>query len=80
MEIKVLGTGCPKCKRVEELARRAVAEAGIKATILKVTDIDQIVSYSILSTPGLVINEEVRSSGRVPRKKEIIDWMKEAQG
>lgn len=80
MEIKILGTGCPKCKRLEELARRAAAEAGIEATITKVMDMDQIMGYSILSTPGLVINEEVRSSGRIPRKEEIINWMKEAQG
>lgn len=80
MEIKILGTGCPKCKRLEELARRAAAEAGIEATITKVMDMDQIMGYSILSTPGLVINEEVRSSGHIPRKEEIINWMKEAQG
>jgi small redox-active disulfide protein 2 len=79
MEIKILGTGCPKCKRLEALAQQAAAEASIEATITKVTDIDQIMGYSILSTPGLVINEEVRSSGRIPRKEEIINWMEEAQ-
>lgn len=80
MEIKILGTGCPKCKRLEALAREAAAEAGVEATFTKVTDIAQITSYSILSTPGLVINEDVRSSGRIPRKEEIIGWMEEAQG
>jgi len=79
MEIKILGVGCPKCKRLEELAREAAAEAGIEATITKVTDMNQIMSYSILSTPGLVIAEEVRSSGRIPRREEILGWMKEAQ-
>jgi small redox-active disulfide protein 2 len=80
MEIKILGTGCPKCKRLGDLARQAAAETSIEVTITKVTDIDQIMGYSILSTPGLVINEEVRSSGRIPRKEEIIRWMKESQG
>ena len=79
MEIKILGTGCPLCKRLEALARQAAAEAGIEATITKVTDMDQIVSYSVLSTPALVIEEEVKSSGRIPRKEEIVSWMQEAQ-
>jgi len=80
MEVKILGTGCPKCKRLEQLARQAAAEAGIQATFTKVTDVDQIMSYPILSTPGLVIDEKVKSSGRIPRKEEILGWMKEAQG
>jgi small redox-active disulfide protein 2 len=78
MHIKILGTGCPRCRRLEALARQAVAEASIEAAITKVTDMDQIMGYSIVSTPGLVINEKVRSSGRIPRKEEIIGWMKEA--
>jgi small redox-active disulfide protein 2 len=80
MEIKILGTGCPKCKRLEALVRQVAAEAGIEANFTKVTDFAQITSYSVLNTPGLVINEEVRSSGRIPRKEEIISWMEEAQG
>jgi small redox-active disulfide protein 2 len=79
MEIKILGMGCPKCKRLEELARQAVVEAGIEATVTKVTDLDQIMSYSVLSTPGLVIDETVRSSGRIPRREEIVGWIQEAQ-
>ena len=78
MEIKILGAGCPKCKRLEQVARDAAAEAGIDANFTKVTDMDQIMSYSVLVTPGLVIEEEVRSSGRIPRKEEIVGWMKEA--
>jgi len=78
MEIKILGTGCPKCKRLEELAREAAAEAGITATFTKVTDINGIMAYPIMSTPGLVVNEELKSSGRLPRKEEIIAWLKEA--
>jgi len=80
MEIKILGTGCPKCKRLEQLAREAVEEAGVdEATILHVTKMDEIMAYPILSTPGLVINEVLKSSGRLPRKEEIVTWIKEAQ-
>ena len=79
MEIKILGTGCPKCKRLEELAREAAAEAGIQAAFTKVTDINGIMAYPIMSTPGLVINEELKSSGRLPRKEEIVAWLQEAE-
>ena len=78
MEIKILGTGCPKCKRLEQLAREAVAEAGIEATIAKVTDVSAIMEYPIVSTPGLVIDEEVKASGRLPQKAEIVGWIQEA--
>jgi small redox-active disulfide protein 2 len=79
MEIKVLGTGCPKCKRLEELAREAAAEAGIEAAFTKVTDMDSIMAYPIVSTPGLVIDEQVKSSGRLPRKEEIVAWLQEME-
>ncbi len=79
MEIKVLGTGCPKCKRLEQLVREAVEEVGVEATILHVTKMDEIMAYPIMSTPGLVINEQLKSSGRLPRKEEIVNWIKEAQ-
>ena len=77
MEVKILGIGCPKCKRLEELTREAAAEAGIPINVTKVTDIPSIMAYSILSTPGLVINEKVKAAGRLPRKEEIIAWLKE---
>lgn len=79
MEIKILGTGCPKCKRLEQVAREAVAEAGVEANITKVTDMDGIMAYPIVSTPGLVIDEELVASGRLPRKDEIIAWVRGAQ-
>ena len=79
MEVKVLGTGCPKCKRLEQVAREAAAEVGINATFTKVASMNDIMAYPIVSTPGLVINEEVKSSGRLPRKEEVIAWMKEAE-
>jgi small redox-active disulfide protein 2 len=79
MEIKVLGTGCPKCKRLEQLAHEAIEEAGVEAEIVHVTDMDAILRYPIVSTPGLVIDEEVKSAGRLPRKEEIIAWLREAR-
>ncbi len=79
MEIKILGTGCPNCQRLERVAREAAQDAGIQAEFVKVTDIQDIMAYPILGTPGLVINEVLKSSGRIPRKEEIIAWLKEAQ-
>jgi small redox-active disulfide protein 2 len=80
MEIKVLGGGCPKCERLEKLAREAAGELGVEATFVKVKDMDAIMAYDVLSTPALVIDEEVKSSGRIPRKEEIVDWMRAGQG
>jgi small redox-active disulfide protein 2 len=71
MEIKILGPGCPNCKRLEKNAREAVAMMGAEATITKVADMKDIISYDILSTPGLVIDGKVVSSGRVPAASEI---------
>jgi small redox-active disulfide protein 2 len=71
MEIKILGGGCPNCKRLERLAREAAAELGIEATFTKVQDFDQIMAYDITSTPALVVDEVVKVSGRVPPKNEI---------
>ena len=80
MEIKILGKGCPKCHRLEELAREAAAEAGVKATITKIMDMDEILAYDVMSTPGLIIDGTVKSSGRVPRKEEIVTWIREREG
>ncbi|MBN1413695.1 MAG: TM0996/MTH895 family glutaredoxin-like protein [Bacteroidales bacterium] len=71
MNIKILGTGCPRCKALEKTARDAVAELGIDAYIEKEEDIMKIMGYGILHTPGLVINEKVALSGRVPSVSEI---------
>ena len=80
MEIKILGTGCPKCKRLEEVARQALAEAQVEAVVTKVTDVKAIMAYPILSTPGLVIDEVLKSSGRIPQKDEVVAWVREAAG
>ena len=80
MEIKILGGGCPKCKRLEELAREAAGDLGVEATFTKVKDMDAIMAYDVMSTPALVIDGQVKSSGRIPRKGEIVEWIRAEQG
>ena len=71
MNIQVLGPGCPKCKALEKLTREVVEQNGINAEISKVEDIMDIMSYNVMSTPALVINEKVEIKGRVPSAEEI---------
>lgn len=71
MNIKILGTGCPRCKSLEQVTRNAVAEMGISADIEKVEDIVKIMNYGVMRTPVLVIDEKVIISGRVPSLSEI---------
>ena len=71
MEIKILGTGCPKCKTLEKLTREVVAQNGFNASITKVEDITEIIKYHIMATPALVVNERVEIKGRVPSAAEI---------
>jgi small redox-active disulfide protein 2 len=78
MEIKILGTGCPKCKRLEQTARKAAEDAGLTATFIKVSDINDIMTYPIANTPALVLNGEVKCSGRLPSAEEITGWLKAA--
>jgi small redox-active disulfide protein 2 len=80
MEIKVLGAGCPKCQRLEELAREAAGDLGVEAAFTKVKEMGAIMAYDVMSTPALVIDEEVKSSGRIPRKEEIAGWIRASQG
>ena len=79
MNIKILGTGCPKCKTLEKMARDSVNEMGISAEISKEEDIVNIMNYGILSTPGLVINGKVVLSGRLPSAKEIKELISKNQ-
>jgi len=72
MEIKILGTGCPKCITLEKITREVVEKNGIHATITKVEDITEILKYHIMVTPALVVNEKVEIKGRVPSATEIL--------
>jgi len=71
MEIKILGTGCPKCKTLERLTRDVVIKNGIDANIIKVEDIMEIMKYNIMTTPALVIDGKVVTKGRIPSAEEI---------
>lgn len=71
LEIKILGTGCPKCKSLDKVTRKVVEETGLEANIEKVEDIMEIMKFGIIATPGLVVNGEVKVSGRLPSEKEI---------
>ena len=78
LNIKILGSGCANCKRLEQMARKSVATLALEAEFEKVTDFNEILKYPILSTPGLVINEKLVSSGRIPSETEITDWLTQA--
>ncbi len=78
MEIKILGPGCPKCGKLYEQAARAVADTGVDATLTKVEQLDQIASYGVVFPPGLVIDGELKSAGKVPRVNRIAQWIREA--
>ena len=71
MEIKVLGTGCPKCKALTKAVEEVVKETGINATINKVEDINDIMQYGVMVTPALVVDGKVLASGKVPKKDEL---------
>jgi small redox-active disulfide protein 2 len=79
LNIKVLGSGCPNCKKVETIARQAVSHMGLQAEIVKVTDYNQMLEYNILSTPGLVINEKLVCAGRIPTEAEVATWLADAE-
>ncbi|WP_412479483.1 thioredoxin family protein [Azonexus sp. IMCC34839] len=76
MLIKILGSGCPKCNRLEQLTREAVAELGLTAEFEHVKEMDKIMAYPIMTTPALVVDEEVKVSGRIPSKDELLGWLK----
>ncbi|MHB9014424.1 MAG: thioredoxin family protein [Ignavibacteriaceae bacterium] len=75
LDIKILGPSCSNCTNLERLCRETVSENNINATIEKITDYREIMSYGILSTPGLVINGKVVLSGKLPTKSTLAHWM-----
>ncbi|MFA7289886.1 MAG: thioredoxin family protein [Melioribacteraceae bacterium] len=77
LKIKVLGTGCKKCQTLESIVREVIKNNNIEAVIEKVEDISAIVSYGVLTTPALVINEKVVSAGSLPKEDQILTWLKE---
>ena len=77
MEIKVLGPGCAKCKKVEKTVRDVVEAVGVTATVDKVTDMMEIAKHGVVTTPAVVIDGVVKSAGKVPRADEIKAWLEE---
>ncbi len=78
LTIKILGSGCANCRRLEQIARETAADLGIAADIVKVTDMNEILRYDLLATPGLVIDEKVVSAGRIPTKGTMAGWLNDA--
>lgn len=75
MKVKVLGTGCAKCKFLEERVAKVAADHNIDIEMEKVTDINDIMSYGVMMTPGLVVDGDVKSSGKIPGEKQILEWI-----
>ncbi|MBP6180239.1 MAG: TM0996/MTH895 family glutaredoxin-like protein [Anaerolineales bacterium] len=78
LTIKVLGSGCANCKRVEQIVHKVVDEMTLQAEIIKVTEYPEIMKYNVMSTPGLVINEKIVSTGRIPTPAEVTAWLTSA--
>lgn len=75
MEIKVLGPGCPKCQQTEKIVKEAVSEVGVDAMIGHVTDTMEIAGYGVFGTPAVVVDGEVKSVGKIPKKEEVKAWI-----
>jgi small redox-active disulfide protein 2 len=77
MKIKILGVGCPKCRKLEERVKAVIESNSINATVEKVTDVNEMMKYNIMMTPGLVINEKLKSGGIIPKEEQILSWLQE---
>ena len=79
LTIKVLGSGCANCKKLDALAHQAAESIGLQAEFIKVTEYPEIMKYNVMSTPGLVINEKLVSAGRIPSVEQIVTWLADAE-
>ncbi|MBL7131071.1 MAG: TM0996/MTH895 family glutaredoxin-like protein [Candidatus Omnitrophica bacterium] len=75
MKIEILGMGCPKCKQLYENAKKAVEETGVQAEVIKVEDMDKITNYGVMITPALIVNGEVKITGKIPSVEDIKQWL-----
>jgi len=75
MDVKVLGTGCPKCNELEKRVKSVAEDNNITLELEKVTDLNDILSYGIMMTPGLVVDGQVKSAGKLPSEEEILKWL-----
>ena len=76
MDIKVLGPGCPKCHQTEKIVKDAIVESGVEASVEKVTDVMEIAGYGVFGTPAVVVDGEVKSVGKIPKKEEVLGWIR----
>ena len=76
MDIKVLGPGCSKCQQTEKIVKEAVAESGVEASVEKVTDTMEIAGYGVFGTPAVVVDGEVKSAGKIPKKQDVLGWIR----
>ena len=76
MEIKVCGPGCANCSKAENIVKEAVADAGINAQVLKITDFAEMAKLGVLSTPAVIIDGQIKCVGKVPTKSEVMEWLK----
>jgi len=77
MDVKVLGTGCPKCNELEKRVKSIAEKNSLTLQLQKVTDLNDIISYGIMMTPGLVVNGKVKCAGKLPSEEEILKWLQE---
>jgi len=75
MDIKVLGPGCPKCHEAEKIVREALVESGVAANVTKVSDFQEMAALGVFATPAVVIDGQVKVSGKVPTKKDVLAWI-----
>lgn len=76
MKIEILGTGCPKCKKLYETVQTAVRESGVTAELVKIENMSKIIQYSVMMMPAIVIDGAVKASGRIPSAEEVKGWLK----